>query len=77
MNIDEWLLNLDVGDRVRVGHPRMREREFIFTKIREATKHKVAIYTSCGNKRWFSRKTGLEIDKPANLAGTIRPTGVI
>ena len=77
MTTQEWLLNLEVGDRIRVGHPRMREKEFIFTKIKEATRDRVAIHTSCGNKRWFSRKTGLEVNKPANLAGAIRPVGVI
>lgn len=77
MNIQEWLLELKVGDRVRVGHPRMNDREFIFTRIKEANRDRVAIHTSCGMTRWFSRSTGLETGKPANLAGAIRPSGAV
>ena len=76
MDIKKWLNELKVGDRIRVGHPRMCENEFVFTKIKEALRDRVAIHTSCGMTRWFSRDTGIEIGKPSHLAGSIRPPGV-
>lgn len=75
MDTKTWLLELKVGDRVRVGHPRMRSDEFIYTRIREANRDQVAIHTSCGMKRWFNRNTGLEANKPSHIAGSIRPPG--
>lgn len=75
MNITTWLAELKEGDRVKVGHPRMPLHEFVITRIREASRDRVAIHTACGMVRWFSRNTGLEIGKPSSIAGSIRPPG--
>lgn len=75
MNLREWLQNLHVGDRVRVGHPRLPDNDFVYTRIRFETSQTVAILTSCGQKRWFNRITGFEVGKPQDHRGVIKPPG--
>lgn len=71
--MNEWLQNLSVGDRVRVGHPRMREQDFVYTRIRFSEASRVGIETGCGRKRWFSRRTGAELDVPEQWRGVLKP----
>ena len=77
MTPQEWLKNLHVGDRVRVGHPRMPENDYVFTSIRFENAQEVAILTSCGQKRWFSRATGFETNKAQDYKGVIKPPGAL
>ena len=73
MSIEDWLKGLSVGDRVRVGHHRMRKEDLVFTRIVKANRDSVAIKTGCGSLRWFSRKSGREIGRAQAVQGIIQP----